>query len=54
VLTAIGLAPELARGSLRLSLARTTTDAEIDRAADVIPATIERLAAARSRVEAVA
>jgi cysteine desulfurase len=54
VLTAMGIAAEVARGSLRISIGRTTTDAEIDRAAEVIPATIERLAAGRSRVEAVA
>jgi cysteine desulfurase len=50
VLTAMGLPPDLARGSLRLSLGRTTTDAEIDRAAALIPATIARLAAARPRI----
>jgi cysteine desulfurase len=54
VLTAMGIAAEVARGSLRISIGRTTTDPEIDRAAEVIPATIERLAAGRSRVEAVA
>ena len=36
VLTALGIPAELARGSLRLSLGRTTTDADIDRAAEVI------------------
>ena len=36
VLTAIGLAPEVADGSLRLTLGRLTDDASIDRAARVI------------------
>lgn len=43
VLTAMGFPDEEARGALRLSLGRTTTDAEIARAAEIIPATIERL-----------
>jgi cysteine desulfurase len=54
VLTAMGIPAEVARGSLRLSLGRTTTDAEIDRAAELIAATIDRLAAGRPRVDAVA
>ena len=54
VLTALGIPADVARGSLRLSLGRTTTDAEIDRAAAVIPATIARLAAARPRLTTVA
>ena len=37
VLTAMGFPDEEARGALRLSLGRTTTDAEIDTAADVVP-----------------
>lgn len=36
VLTAIGLAPEVADGSLRLTLGRLTDDASIDRASQVI------------------
>ena len=43
VLTAMGFPDEEARGALRLSLGRTTTDDEIERAAQVIPATIARL-----------
>jgi cysteine desulfurase len=54
VLTALGIPADVARGSLRLSLGRTTTDADIDRAAEVIPATIARLAAARPRLTTVA
>jgi cysteine desulfurase len=43
VLTAIGLAPEDARATLRLSLGRQTTNQEIDYALDTIPPVIERL-----------
>jgi cysteine desulfurase len=37
VLTAMGYPDDEARGSLRLSLGRSTTDAEIDEAVDVVP-----------------
>lgn len=37
VLTAMGYPDDEARGSLRLSLGRTTTDAEIDEAVEVVP-----------------
>ena len=37
VLSAMGYPEEEARGALRLSLGRTTTDAEIDTAVDVVP-----------------
>jgi len=43
VLTAIGLRPEDARASLRFSLGRHTTAAEIDFALEVIPAAVEQL-----------
>lgn len=43
VLTAMGFPDDEARGALRLSLGRTTTDGEVDRAAEVIPQVIERL-----------
>jgi cysteine desulfurase len=43
VLLAIGLTPAQARSSLRLSLSRLTTSAEIDRALEIIPATVARL-----------
>ncbi len=46
VLTAMGYPPDEARGALRLSLGRTTTDAEVDEAARVAPAVIRRLQAA--------
>ena len=40
VLAAMGLAPEVARGSLRLSLGWTSTDADVDRVLEVLPAAI--------------
>ncbi len=42
VLTAMGLPGEEARGALRLSLGRTTTDADIEAVIGIISATIER------------
>jgi len=43
VLTAIGLSPEDARASLRFSLGRHTTSAEIDIALEIVPAAVEQL-----------
>ncbi len=43
VLMALGLAPEDARATLRLSLGHQTTEAEIDFALETIPPVIERL-----------
>jgi cysteine desulfurase len=43
VLLALGLAPEDARATLRLSLGHQTTDEEIDFALETIPPVIERL-----------
>jgi cysteine desulfurase len=43
VLTAIGLPPEEARASLRFSLGRHTTGAEIDFALQIVPAAVEQL-----------
>ena len=43
VLRAMGLPPERVQSSLRLSLGRSTTEADIDHAADVITAVVERL-----------
>jgi cysteine desulfurase len=43
VLMAIGLAPEDARATLRLSLGHQTTEEEIDFALDTIPPVIDRL-----------
>ena len=43
VLTAIGLPAEKARGTVRFSLGRTTTDAEIDAVIGALPAIVEKL-----------
>jgi cysteine desulfurase len=43
VLTAVGLSPEEARASLRFSLGRHTTAAEIDFALQIVPAAVEQL-----------
>lgn len=43
VLAAMGVDPDLARGSLRLSLGWNSTDSEVDRAVEVIPAAFDRL-----------
>jgi cysteine desulfurase len=43
VLRAMGLPPERVQSSLRLSLGRTTTGADVDRAGDVIAAVVARL-----------
>jgi cysteine desulfurase len=40
---ALGLAPEDARATLRLSLGRQNKEEEIDFALEIIPAVIERL-----------
>jgi cysteine desulfurase len=50
VLTALGYPEEEARGSVRLTLGRTTTDEEIDRAATLIPETIINLRSAATVV----
>jgi cysteine desulfurase len=52
VLSAMGFPADEARGALRLSLGRTTTDAEIDEACEVIPAVLRRLIAASPAVPA--
>src|ERR1700736_3480609 len=43
VLTAMGLTPARARASIRLSLSRLTTEAELDAALAIIPAAVSRL-----------
>ena len=43
VLTAMGYPADEARGAVRLSVGRTTTDAEIDEAARAVPAALRRL-----------
>jgi cysteine desulfurase len=45
VLTAMGLAAPLLRGSVRFSLGRTNTDADVDVALNVVPRVVERLRA---------
>lgn len=45
ILRAMGVAPEVAHGSIRLSLSRETTEAEIDEAIETICACVERLGA---------
>ena len=46
VLAAMGVSRAAARGSLRLSLGAATTDADIDRALDAVPAAVEHLRSA--------
>ncbi|HTC86387.1 MAG TPA: hypothetical protein VK656_06760, partial [Candidatus Acidoferrum sp.] len=43
VLAAMGYPEEEARGALRLSLGRTTTDAEIDAAVEIVPRVLRRM-----------
>jgi len=43
VLLAMGLSRELARGSLRLTLGKDNTEAEVRQAVELIAATVERL-----------
>ncbi|MFM9957563.1 MAG: cysteine desulfurase family protein [Phycisphaerales bacterium] len=50
VLLAMGIPSEEAHGSLRFSLSRLTTDAEIDEALGVIPSCVERLRASATSV----
>ena len=46
----MGVPDELAHGSVRFSLSRDTTEAEIDGALEVIPACVERLRASATSV----
>jgi cysteine desulfurase len=43
VLAAMGVDRSVAMGALRLSLGHTTTEADVDRATDVIVASVNRL-----------
>ena len=52
VLAAMGYPEDEARGAVRLSLGRTTTDAEIDEASRVVPAVLRRLGEASLRTPA--
>lgn len=47
VLTAMGITRDEARASLRFSLGRTTTEADIDRALEIIPRVVAKLRAAQ-------
>jgi cysteine desulfurase len=49
VLTAMGIPPELARGSLRLTVGTGNTDQEVDTLLDLLPGLIERQRAASGR-----
>ncbi|MFI5226068.1 MAG: aminotransferase class V-fold PLP-dependent enzyme [Candidatus Limnocylindrales bacterium] len=48
VLAAMGFPEEEARGSLRLSLGRATTDADVDAAAEIVPRVLARIRPAAS------
>jgi cysteine desulfurase len=52
VLTAMGFPDEEARGALRLSLGRTTTDAEVDTASEVVPRTLASMRTGSAAVAA--
>lgn len=52
VLTAMGYPADEARGALRFSLGRTTTEAEVDEAARVVPAVLARMAGAATAIAA--
>ena len=45
VLVAMGVPPELARGSLRLSLGRESSEADVERLLEVLPGVVERMRA---------
>jgi cysteine desulfurase len=47
----MGYPPAEARGSLRLSLGRTTTDDDIDAIRQALPPIVERLRAGAARLE---
>jgi cysteine desulfurase len=50
VLAAMGYAPDAARGALRVTLGRGNTDADIDAALRVIPATIAKIRNLKSEI----
>jgi len=52
VLAAMGVPADLIRGSLRLTMGRTTTSAETEQAADLVAASVERVRAAARPVAA--
>ena len=52
VLSAMGYPPAEARGALRFSLGRITTDEDVDAAVRVVPAVVERLRDGQARIDA--
>ena len=50
VLRAMGVPPEVAHGTLRFSLSRETTDAEVDEAVRIVGECVGRLRASMSAV----
>jgi cysteine desulfurase len=52
VLAAMGYPPDEARGALRVSLGRTTTDAEIETAVEAIPRTVAAMRVGQAAVAA--
>jgi cysteine desulfurase len=52
VLSAMGYPPAEARGSVRISFGRSTTDDDVDAAIRAVPATIERLREGQARLRA--
>jgi cysteine desulfurase len=48
VLAAMGVPRKLAMGALRLTLGRTTTDADVDRGIDVVVQSVRRLRSRRT------
>jgi cysteine desulfurase len=50
VLTALGYPDDEARGSLRITLGRTTSDADVEHAARIIPDVIERMRSASTAI----
>jgi cysteine desulfurase len=52
VLSAMGYPPSEARGSLRLSLGRTTSEADVERVAALLPEVVARLRAGRRELAA--
>ena len=51
VLSAMGYPPAEARGSLRLSMGRSTTDEDVDTAIEVVPAVIDHLRDGQTRLD---
>jgi cysteine desulfurase len=52
VLAALGVTPDVARGALRLTLGWSSTDADVERALEVVPAAVARITSTLSPQEA--